>query len=111
MWQQKSKETSEHERLTNIINTLKALVPVKSFYPNLNYLFEIFAILPVTIATAERSFSAMKRIKTTPRNSISDKRLSDLAMIHIHRDTSTNLNVENIVNMFCKNKRRINFTD
>ncbi|CAF2865997.1 unnamed protein product [Rotaria sp. Silwood2] len=111
MWQQKWKKIPERERPANIINTLTALVPVKEFYPNLNCLFQIFAILPVTVATAERSFSTMKRIKTTLRNSISDKRLSDLAVIHIHRDKSTNLNVENIINIFCKDKRRIKFTD
>ncbi|CAF4343946.1 unnamed protein product, partial [Rotaria sp. Silwood2] len=75
MWQQKWKKIPERERPANIINTLTALVPVKEFYPNLNCLFQIFAILPVTVATAERSFSTMKRIKTTLRNSISDKRL------------------------------------
>ncbi|CAF2073395.1 unnamed protein product [Rotaria magnacalcarata] len=111
MWQQKWKKIPERERPTNIVNTLKALVSVKAFHPNLNCLFEIFAVLPVRVATAERSFSAMKRIKTTLRNSINDKHLSDLAMIHIHRDISTNLNVENIINMFCKIKRRIKFTD
>lgn len=111
LWQLKWKKTSEVERPSNIIDTLKTIIPIKSFYPNLNCLFEIFAILPVTVATAERSFSAMKRIKTSLRNSISDKRLSDLAMLHIHRNISENLNIENIVDIFCKNKRRIKFTN
>jgi hypothetical protein len=39
----------------------------------------IFAILTVVVATAERSFSTIKRIKTTLRNRIGDKRVSDLA--------------------------------
>ena len=36
-------------------------------------------ILPVTVATPERSFSMMKRIKIELQNSISDKRLRDFA--------------------------------
>jgi hypothetical protein len=111
MWQQKWKKTPQEDRPSNVITTLNALIPIKSFYPNLNCLFEIFAILPVTVATAERSFSTMKRIKTTVRNSIGDKRLSNLALIHIHRDIATDLNVEDIINIFCKDKRRIKFTN
>lgn len=110
LWQLKWKKTPEDERPSNIINTLKAVAPIKSFYPNLNCLFEIFAVLPVTVATAERSFSTMKRIKTSLRNSIGDKRLSNLAILHTHREISTNLNVESVIDIFCKNKRRIKFT-
>ena len=110
LWQLKWKRITEDERPSNIINTLKAIASVKSFFPNLHCLLEIFAILPVTVATAERSFSTMKRIKTTLRNSIGDKRLSNLAVLHTHREISTNLNVENVIDVFCKNKRRIRFT-
>ncbi|CAF1017735.1 unnamed protein product [Rotaria sp. Silwood1] len=108
LWQHKWKKTPANERPSNIFTTLDILLPIKSFFPNLNCLFEIFAILSVTVATAERSFFTMKRIKTTLRNSIGDKRLSDLALIHVHRDIANNLNVEHVIDMFSKNKRRIN---
>jgi hypothetical protein len=49
----------------------------------------------------------MKRIKTTLRNSIGDKRLSDLALIHIHRDIANSLNVEHVIDSFSKDNRRI----
>jgi hypothetical protein len=111
LWQHKWKKIPIDERPSNITSTLNALLPIKSFYTNLNCLFEIFAILPVTVATAERSFSTMKRIKTTLRNSIGDKRLSDLALIHVHRDIANNLNVEHVIDIFCKDKRRIKFTN
>ncbi len=109
LWQHKWKKTPANERPSHILTTLNGLLPIKSFFPNLNCLFEIFAILPVTVATAERSFSTMKRIKTTLRNSIGDKRLSNLALIHVHRDIANNLNVEHVIDMFSKDKRRINF--
>ncbi|CAF1365977.1 unnamed protein product, partial [Adineta ricciae] len=100
LWQHKWKKSSADERTSNIISTLNSLLPIKSFYPNLYCLFEIFAVLPVTVATAERSFSTMKRIKTTLRNSIGDNRLSDLALIHIHRDIANSLDVEDIIDIF-----------
>jgi hypothetical protein len=111
MWQQKWKKNSTRRPTVEYHTILNALIPIKSFCPNLNCLFEVFAILPVTVATAERSFSTMKRIKTTVRNSIGDKRLSNLALIYIRRDITTNLSVEDIINIFCKDQRRIKFTN
>jgi hypothetical protein len=94
---------------SDVIETLNALAAIQSFYPNMHRLFEIFAVIPVTTATAERSFSTLKRIKISPRNSVDDERLSNLALIHIHHDIATCLNVEEIINAFCKDKRRIKF--
>ncbi|CAF2907259.1 unnamed protein product [Rotaria sp. Silwood2] len=111
MWQHKWKKTSISERPSNVLDSLNALLSIRSFYPNLYCLFELYAILPVTVSTAERSFSTMKRIKTTLRNSIGDERLSNLAIIHIHHDIASNLNVEDVINIFCKDKRRIKFTN
>lgn len=94
-----------------MIDSLNTLLSIRSFYPNLYCLFELFAILPVTVSTAERSFSTMKRIKTTLRNSIGDERLSDLALIHVHHGIASNLNVEDVIHIFCKDKRRLKFTN
>lgn len=37
-------------------------------YPNIKRLLHILATLPVSVATAERSFSTLKRLKTWLRN-------------------------------------------
>jgi hypothetical protein len=71
----------------------------------------LFAVLPVSVATAERSFSTMKRIKNYLRNRIGDERLSDLAVLHLHRDIVNSLDPDEIVDEFAKQKRRILFTD
>jgi hypothetical protein len=38
--------------------------PIKLFYPNIYILFQLYALIPVSIAGAERSFSTLKLIKT-----------------------------------------------
>lgn len=53
-------------------NAMEALSICTDMYPNIFKLLQILATLPVSIATAERSFSTLKRIKTYPRNSISE---------------------------------------
>lgn len=42
---------------------------------------------PVSMCTAERSFSALKRIKTPLRNTMTEDRLSALALLHIHKNS------------------------
>src|SRR4029434_9872329 len=44
------------------------------------------AHLPVSTASAERSFSTMGRLKTYLRSTMTDKRLTGLALMNIHTD-------------------------
>ena len=45
-------------------------------------------IIAVTSATAERSFSCLKRIKNYLRSTMSQERLNNLTLLHIERDLS-----------------------
>ncbi|KAK2707502.1 hypothetical protein QYM36_015266 [Artemia franciscana] len=50
----------------------------EELFPNMFKLLKIFASLPVTIATAKRTFSTLRRLKTYPRNACGQDRLSGL---------------------------------
>jgi len=54
---------------------------------NVAVLPQVLATLPVTTATAERSFSTLKRLKTYLHSSMGDDRLTSLALIHVHDET------------------------
>ncbi|KAK5851412.1 hypothetical protein PBY51_002209 [Eleginops maclovinus] len=43
--------------------------------------------LPVSVASSERSFLALRRLKTWLRNTVSQRRLTHLALLHMHLDT------------------------
>jgi len=58
-----------------------------SLYPNPSILLQVLVTLPVTTATAERSFSTLKWLKTYLRSSMRDERLTPLALIHVHAQT------------------------
>ena len=55
-------------------------------YPNLRKLFTIFATLPETTASSERSFSTMRRLKTYLRSTMGEQRLTRLALLSVHQD-------------------------
>jgi hypothetical protein len=63
------------------------------------------AILPVSIATPERSFSCLKRIKTYLRNTTGQERLNGLASMNIHNDI--NVSVDEVFEEFFKKTRKI----
>ncbi|CAF3828199.1 unnamed protein product [Rotaria sordida] len=54
------------------------------FFPNIKVLLQIYATLPVTTATGERSFSTLKLVKSYLRSTMSESRLNGLAMINFN---------------------------
>ncbi|CAF1228488.1 unnamed protein product [Rotaria sordida] len=76
-WKFSVLQMKENERPSTIIETLKIMQPIKSFYPNIYILLQIYALIPVSVAGAERSFSVLKLIKTKLRNRIGDERCND----------------------------------
>jgi hypothetical protein len=66
--------------------------------------------IPVTVASAERSFSKLKLIKTYLRTTMSQERLNGLAMISIENEYLDKLNYDDLIEDFAsKNARRSNF--
>ncbi len=63
-------------------------------YPNLMVLLKIALTLPITSCESERSFSQLKLIKTARRSTMTELRLSSLALMKINRDHCNNLSSE-----------------
>ncbi|XP_053381948.1 52 kDa repressor of the inhibitor of the protein kinase-like [Mercenaria mercenaria] len=55
-------------------------------YPNIHVVLKILLTMPVSTASAERSFSSLRRLKTYLRNTMTEERLTGLALMHIHRN-------------------------
>lgn len=55
-------------------------------FPKLFKLIKIYATLPVSTATVERSFSKLKLVKSRLRNQCGQERLSDLLLLAIEED-------------------------
>lgn len=66
----------------------------------------IYLSLPVTVASAERSFSKLKLLKNYLRNSISQDRLSGISILNIERSRTKELDLEKIINDFANMKNR-----
>ena len=62
----------------------------------------LFLILPVTVATAERSFSKLKILKNYLRNTMTEDRLSELAVLAIESKETRKINVGKIISDFAQ---------
>ena len=51
-------------------------------------------------ATAEKSFLALKRLKTYLRATMGQKRLNHLTFLHVHKDLTDNLDLNKIIKTF-----------
>ena len=60
--------------------------------------------MPATNAVSERSFSALKRVKTYLRSPTGDSRLNHLMMLYVHKDRTDALTLVDIANDFVGEK-------
>lgn len=76
-------------------------------FPQIHILLQLLLTLPLTSATAERSFSTLRRLKSYLRSTIGQSRLNGLAQMSINRDLP--IDAEDVLNELVKKKRRLNF--
>ena len=77
-------------------------------FPNILYLINVLAVLPVTSCEAERSISTLSCLKTSLCSTMSQEWLTGLACMYIHSDIS--INVPDIVSRFCYKSSKMNET-
>jgi len=103
LWQQSRSSSTTNTSIP--ASPLEALdVCNKDFFPNIYVLLKIFATLPISTAAAERSFSALKRIKDYLRSTMAESRLNGLALMHIHSDIGISPDV--VLDKFAGMRRR-----
>ena len=75
---------------------------ISSSFPEVCTAFLLFLTIPVTTASAERSFSKLKLIQTYLKNSIVQERLRNLAILSIEHSKARNLNCDDAINTFAE---------
>ena len=83
---------------------------VKKFFPTIEILLRLALTPPASSCVAERSFSALRRLKTWLRASMTQQRLNSVAVCHIHRELLEGISDKLIAEMFvscCDERRRI----
>ena len=86
----------------NVLNYIKRL----ESFPDAVIAFRILLTIPVTVASIERSFSKLKLIKSYLRSTMSQERLSGLAILSIEKEMLVELECKNLISNFASQKAR-----
>lgn len=89
-----------HEKHTSLSSCLTALSIVAVGFPVLMRLFTLALTFPVSNCSCERAFSTLKHSKNYLRNSMTQIRLNNLAMLCIHKDLTEKLDLDQVVDEF-----------
>ena len=79
------------------------------FYPNVYKLYVLLLTSPVSTATNERAFSALKIIKGRLRTSLLDPNLNNQIILYVNKDLTVDIN--GVIDVFATSSvvRRVNF--
>jgi hypothetical protein len=87
-----------------VLNYLKR----HDYFPNASIAYRILLTIPVTVASAERSFSKLKLLKSYMRTTMTQQRLNDLATISLESEVLEKIDYEDIIEDFIsKNPKRM----
>jgi hypothetical protein len=94
--------------LDNLMSALEILqfITVADCYPNVSIAYRILLTIPVTVASAERSFSKLKLLKNYLRSTMLQERLNGLATCSIEKDILTNIDLNIVLNDFASRNAR-----
>ena len=72
----------------------------RSFMSEICVLLNLILVIPATNAVSERSASALRRIKTYLRSTMTQIRLNNLLILHVHKQMADNLDISACLNDF-----------
>ena len=89
---------------------LQQSVTYRNVLSEISKAVQLYFTFPVTSATAERSISSLRKVKTFLRSTMTPCRLNNLLMMYIHPSKTDNLDLVTIARNFVSaNSRRFNY--
>ena len=81
-----------------------------SLVSQVTFLVKLILLMPATNAVSERSASAMRRVKTYLRSTMTESRLNNIMVLHIHKHLTDSVDHKQVLNEFASandERRRI----
>jgi hypothetical protein len=87
--------------LSDAVNALKGMYPeTRHLFQTVENLVRLLLVVPASSASAERSFSGLRRLKTWLRSTMSQKRLNHLAVLNAHTDLVDSIDMKELSTKF-----------
>ena len=86
--------------LSDVTDKIKELGPARRLYAEVSKLITLFLVVPATSATAERSFSCLRRLKTYLRSTMAQERLNHVMLLHVHQEETDMMDIKSVAREF-----------
>ena len=104
-----SDSTTKNVNIFDVKSYLLSLSPTQlSLISKVKHLMQLILVMLATNASSERSFSALRRVKTYLRATMKQDRLNYLMLLHVHKDKTDELNLKLLINEFINSGHRSN---
>ena len=94
-------DQNEYTTLQQAQIVMQKMTPeVRSIFPQVERLIRLMLLCPASSCTSERSFSALRRLKTWLRSTMTQPRLNAVAVCHVHQDILDSLDIRKLAEEF-----------
>ena len=95
------KHDLEYTTIFDIRNYMRRLSAAKKqLMAEVCTVLKLVLVMPASNATSERSFSALRRVKTYLRSTMGQERLNNLMLLHIHKELTDELDLKDVATEF-----------
>ncbi len=94
--------------IATLCDILNAMPVAKNSFPAMDSLLKLYLSVPLSSSTAERTFSAMRRLKSWQRANTQASHLNNIMFAYIHKSRMDSLNIAKLAEDFaeCNDTRR-----
>ena len=106
--QQSTLHIKSVSKVRTIANIFREAPSTHSMLSEVYMLLRICYTIPMSNTESERSFSALHRLKTYLRSTMTQQRLNHLIFLHVHKDLTNDLDLATVCNNFisCNDRRQ-----
>ena len=72
----------------------------RQMFSEVHKLLRLFLTIQITSSTSEQSFSALRRLLAYLRSTMTEKRLNNCFMLHVHKDITDQINLRDVAKEF-----------
>ncbi len=90
------------KKVTSIQTICEAMstLAYRSMLSEVHKLLRLYLTVPITSSTSEKSFSTLRRVLSYLRSTMSEERLNNCMLLHIHKDITDKLNLQEVARDF-----------
>lgn len=87
-------------KVQTVCEALNSNKVYKVIVSEVHKLLKLYLTIPITSSTSERTFSVLKRLLTYLRSTMTEQRLNNCLLLHIHRQQTDELNLKDLAKEF-----------